>query len=154
MYEVARRHYEESFADPDDPDDPSSVGGPNHHLSSTGAYSYGHGQLMGSDGFTLSGHFVGIEQLSLNDTFIGATPVSPTHNGHHHTHNHTHHNGHNGHNHNGGGSVTGMLSNIKAFQINGNGHANGNGRGMAKTEVSEEDMREAMEQSMLQGIPN
>lgn len=146
MYEVARRQYEEQFVDPDERDDARSGGGPQHHSSSIGGYSYvhGNGQLMGSDGFTLSGHFVGIEQLSLDDTFIGSTTSSHT-------------NGNR--NANGGsynGSVTGTLSNIKAFQVaNENAHILGADQAsLTKAEISEDEIREALQQGVLQGITN
>jgi hypothetical protein len=116
MYEVARRQYEESFADPDDPD----------HVSSP-VYSYGpHGSVMGNDGFTLAGHFVGIEQLSLNDTFVLTSP---------------------------GKASGGKLSNIKAFQVNGDSNGNESQGARAKAEVTEDDVREALEQTMRQRVP-
>lgn len=57
---------------------------------------------------TLSGHFVGIEQLSLDDSF------------------------------------TGKLSDIKAFQVN-----NLNNQPTTKVEVTEDDMREALESTIV-----
>jgi hypothetical protein len=99
IYEERRRHYEESFADPDDPDS---------------AY-YTHSTLT-SDGFTLSGHFVGIEQLSLDDTFTSNA----------------------------------KLPNIKAFQVRS--EASG-GNSPTKMEMTDEDVREALESTMLQRVP-
>lgn len=98
IYEERRRQYEESFADPDDPDS---------------AY-YTHSTLT-SDGFTLSGHFVGIEQLSLDDTFASNA----------------------------------KLPNIKAFHV-----SNQSGRNSpTKMEMTDEDVREALESTMLQRVP-
>lgn len=101
MYEEKRRHYEESFADPDDPE--SALYTNQHHGTST----------LTSDGMTLSGHFVGIEQLSLDDTF----------------------------------NATGKLSNIKAFQVN-----TFNVGSPTKVEVTDDDVREALESTMLERV--
>jgi len=98
IYEERRRQYEESFADPDDPD----------------SVYYTHSTLT-SDGFTLSGHFVGIEQLSLNDTFTSNA----------------------------------KLPNIKAFQV-----SNEDSGRKSPARMTDEDVREALESTMLQRVPS